>query len=349
MGKGEFDQSLERSLGLARAVGDQRAVWSALVYMADIALNAGAYEEARQKMEESIAIAQALGDARGIAWPTIWLAWIHVLEGQVVEGESRARAILPVLGGLEAPGDYAGGLLVLASALAYGGKYAESQAVLEERLTLAAELWVPTGFDVCMLGWVELQQGRYAQARAYLHRALDSKQGDVRLLTPALCSLELGRLAVVDGAYANASRLLCESIRGLEASIYLDWSARARAASSFAARGLGDRQAARRHLVSALRWAAERRSHLATVEALPAAALLLLDAGDTERAIEVYELARTFPYVANSRWYEDVVGHPLAAAATELRDEVVAAAKERGRARDALATCRELADEFDSA
>jgi tetratricopeptide (TPR) repeat protein len=347
-GREEYRQSLERSLVLARTAGDRWEMWCALIYVVHVALNAGEYDEAREKAEECIAIGHELGNERAIAVPSIWLSWIHVLEGRVEEGVRLARSSLLMVRRLESPVDVTVGLLILAAALVYGGKYAESQALFEERLVLAADLWVPNGFDLCMLGWAELQQGKYTEARSHLHTALDLARDGGQLLPRSLCQLEAGRLAVVDGAHADARDLLLESIRGLEASVYRDWSAKAQAATSYAARGLGNRGAAQRHVVGALRWAAERRSHLATVEALPAAALLLLDAGDTERAIEVHELARTFPYVANSQWYEDVVGHLVAAAATELPDEVVAAAKERGRARDALATCRELADEFDS-
>ena len=71
-------------------------------------------------------------------------------------------------------------------------------------------------------------------------------------------------------------------------------------------------------------------------------ALLLADQGDAERAIEIYALASHDPYVANSRWYEDVVGKHIAAAATTLPPEVVAAAHERGRERDLWETAADL-------
>jgi hypothetical protein len=65
-----------------------------------------------------------------------------------------------------------------------------------------------------------------------------------------------------------------------------------------------------------------------------------------ERAVEVYALACTFPYVANSRWHQDVIGKPIAAAAAALPPQVVAAAQERGRARDVQATLEELLAEW---
>jgi hypothetical protein len=78
------------------------------------------------------------------------------------------------------------------------------------------------------------------------------------------------------------------------------------------------------------------------IDALPPVALLLADAGEVERAVELYALASRYPYVANSRWFEDVVGKPVSAVATSLPQEIVATAQERGRARDLWATAEEL-------
>jgi tetratricopeptide (TPR) repeat protein len=196
-----------------------------------------------------------------------------------------------------------------------------------------------------MVGWIELQRGRYTSARTHLWEALDLARGEGGREARGLCQLELGRLAIRDGAYAEARDLLLESIHGLGIT-YRDRAARAQAASSYAAQALGESGAAREHLAEALQWARARGSYLALVEALPAAAMLLLDGGEVERAVEIYELALTLPYVANSQWSEDVVGKPIAGAAGALPPEAVAAAKERGRARDVWATCRELAEEF---
>ena len=73
---------------------------------------------------------------------------------------------------------------------------------------------------------------------------------------------------------------------------------------------------------------------------------LLADRGEVERAVELYALASRYPYVANAQWFEDVAGRHIAAVAASLPPEVVAAAQERGRARDLWATAEELLAEF---
>ena len=114
----------------------------------------------------------------------------------------------------------------------------------------------------------------------------------------------------------------------------------------YAARGLGQPSRARQHLSAALRTAAEIGAFLPFVLALPAVALLLADGGEMERALELYALASRYPYVANSRWFEDVAGRHITAAAEALPPDAVAAAQARGRARDPEATVQELLDEL---
>jgi hypothetical protein len=85
---------------------------------------------------------------------------------------------------------------------------------------------------------------------------------------------------------------------------------------------------------------------LIPIIALPAIALWLTDEGETERAVALYALARRYPFVARSRWYQDLFERPLAEAAAALPPGSVQAAEERGRARGVLATLSELLAEL---
>jgi len=66
----------------------------------------------------------------------------------------------------------------------------------------------------------------------------------------------------------------------------------------------------------------------------PAAALLLAEQGAAERAVEVYACATRYGFVANSRWFEDLVGQPLRTMAASLPAEAVESAQEQGRLKD---------------
>jgi hypothetical protein len=82
---------------------------------------------------------------------------------------------------------------------------------------------------------------------------------------------------------------------------------------------------------------------------LPVTSLILAGQGKPGRAVEIYALASRYPYVANSHWFEDVVGKHITAVAATLPPEVVGAAQERGRARDLWETAQELLEELDRA
>jgi hypothetical protein len=62
--------------------------------------------------------------------------------------------------------------------------------------------------------------------------------------------------------------------------------------------------------------------------------------------VELYALAESHPFVANSQLFEDIAGRFIEAAAATLAPDVVAAARERGRALDWWDTAAELLDEL---
>ena len=76
------------------------------------------------------------------------------------------------------------------------------------------------------------------------------------------------------------------------------------------------------------------------------AALLFLDRGEIERAVDLAALVLRFPVAAHSHWFKDVAGREISAAADSLPPDVVAAAQERGRERDIWETASSLLEEF---
>ena len=342
-GRGGSREPFERSLALYRSLGDRWGTARALCALGRVAdFEARDYGEARRKLEESAAIFRTLGDTRGIAEAALWLSWVHQFEGQAEESERLARKAVAVLRELSDPAGVAQGLSALASALWWAGKYAESQARLEERLAIYDELGVRDSFGLLGLGWVNMHQGRSERARACLQTglAIAREMDDLQMVADALH--QLGHVAVCEGACVEANRLLLESLPMYQTIGTQDNLGMARCVLGYAARGLGDVEQVRLRLGQALRSAEEWGSFPMLVYALPGAALLLLDRHQEERAVEIYALARRLPAVANSRWFADVVGRHVAAAAATLPPDVVAEAEERGRGRDLQATLQEL-------
>jgi tetratricopeptide (TPR) repeat protein len=190
-----------------------------------------------------------------------------------------------------------------------------------------------------LLGSVKvLYLGRYEQAHALIQKGIALAR-EVGAQVRVGASLHwLGCVALAREKYAEAQQLFQESVvvyreLGLRADL-----GEALGGLGIALRGLGRLPQAEQHLSEALRTAVEIRAFRPLMYAIPAMALLLADVGEKEQAVELYALASRYRYIANSRWFEDVVGKHITAVAANLPPEVVAAAQERGRARDLWAT-----------
>jgi hypothetical protein len=109
---------------------------------------------------------------------------------------------------------------------------------------------------------------------------------------------------------------------------------------------LGRLEQARPHFCEGLRSLVESRHFFAALGVL-GIALLYARREECARAVELYALASCYPFVPNSRLAEDIVGRHIAAVATTLPPETVAAARERGRTRDLWATMEELLEELE--
>jgi hypothetical protein len=155
----------------------------------------------------------------------------------------------------------------------------------------------------------------------------------------------LGCVLLAEGAHTKAQVLFAESaqhLRDMEQGEELGW---ALAGLACAERALDHHVQARQLLHEALRIGVEsssRGASLLSIVVLPAIALLLAEEGEVEWAVELYALALHYPFVARSRWYEDLFGLPISEAAAALPPGSVKAAEDRGRSRDVLATFSEL-------
>jgi predicted ATPase len=345
----EARQWFEGSLALYRSVGDAWGTASALERLAWIARLLGASDEAKERWQESLALCQALGDQKGSAASLVGLGSVALYQGRLEEGERLQRESTAMLQRMGNRADAARGYQFLGVQLYWLGKFDESHSLLEESVALASELGLRRSLAEwsTLLGNVKLFLGRYEGARAQGETGLTlSREMGYPCETATACRL-LGLVSLAEEAYAEAHGRLERGATLLrEIGFQLDL-ALTLGLLAHAARGLGEVAGARGHLHEALRLVAETRQFMSSLFALPAVALLLVDAGEVERAVELYALASRYGLVGNSQFFEDIAGRQIAAAAAELPAEVVAAAQARGRARDLEATVMELLAELE--
>jgi hypothetical protein len=187
--------------------------------------------------------------------------------------------------------------------------------------------------------------GQYHHARQQLTDIL-CLTGDVGIPTrEAQRYWIVGQLALVETSYSEAQAAFAESAKFFQ-KVRPDKMGLALAGQGYAAYHLGQLPEACRYVAEALSSALTFASYLPNVFTLPGVALLLAVTGNIVRAVEVWTLAKCHPYVANSKWFEDVAGRELEALAASLPLEVAEVARERGRALDLWETSRLLLNEL---
>jgi tetratricopeptide (TPR) repeat protein len=308
----------------------------------------GALEEGEEYLKRSLEIRRARGDRLGMATCLKYLSWAPTLHlGHFERAERYARESLAIRQELlGAPGD---GLEVLGWAIAHRGRYEEAYSMIEESAAGFEGRGARFGHFIAsiFLGVVEAHLGRYLQVYDRGQACLDTFRSIGTQAAIAFFIATLGMAALGVGKAEDACQLLEESV-----SIYQEsnsmWHRRwAFAFPGYAAHKLGHLYRAQQCFGRVLRLSAESRSLWALLYTLPGVAALLADRGKAERAVEIYALAACYPFVANSRWFEDVAGKDIAAAAEALPPEVVAAAQARGRAADPWVVTEELLRELD--
>jgi tetratricopeptide (TPR) repeat protein len=345
----EAERLGKESLALFRALGDHWGMaYHALYLLGHIAVDLGDYDQAKQCFEKSQAIGQALGDHRLITDSLEGLGYAAYAQGQLEEAERLRRETISRYHEIDDQQGIAEGLFNLGWTLLWLGKFAEAHSLMQQSIAMLGDMGrhYAVAFWTTSLGFPELHRGMYEAARIQGQRGLTLAREIDHRQAIGLSYCLLGEVALAEGAYAEATRLLQASVTECEAigqQRILGWTL---ADLGYAARGLDQLRQARRHLYEALRMAAENRIFIPLITALPAVALLLADQGEEERAVELYALAWRHGHVANSRWFEDVVGQHIAAIAATLPPDVVTAAQGRGKARDLWATAEELLTEL---
>jgi tetratricopeptide (TPR) repeat protein len=338
----------ECSLALYRTLGARWGMAKALLLLGAVARSLGDPSKTRQSYEESLVLHRALGDRRGIAWSLIRIGLSAGDTGQIEKGERLAREAIAIARELGDAGLVRAASRILSHLLHDGGRFAEAVAAKEQVLAMCRDQGILAEVAGTMVdaGLSARHQGGYDRARALVRAALPVLRESRDRTNIVYCQLELGRLALAEGAYEEADDWLQQGLATLEGFEGHYLLQEGLAALTYVARGRGQHARARGHLRAALRPTLESGYLNAALQSLPAMALLLADGGEVEQAVELYALVSRFPYAVHSRWFEDVAGREITAAAEALPPEVVAAAQERGRARDLWATVEELLDEL---
>ncbi len=336
----------EQNLALYQMLGDRWGAANVLEHMGWLAWNSAVYDEAKRLYEQSLDIYQALGDQRGIANSSQWVGTIALFQGQL-EGERLVREGLAIHQEIGDRARMAEGFYFAGMGLMSLGEYTEAHVLLEKSVATYTDLGIRNHTAAMFLGSAKIHLGQYKEGHIRGQITLDAAQEFDDLAAIGFAFIVLGWVALVGEAYTEAKSMFQEGIDACQEIEQRDVSSWGFAFLGYAKRGAGQLAQAGQHFFQALRIATEIQSFVAFMFALPGMALLLADLGHEEQAIELYSLASRYPMVSNSRWFADVVGRPIAVVAATLPPDIVAAAEERGQARDLEATIAELLAELE--
>jgi tetratricopeptide (TPR) repeat protein len=305
---------------------------------------AGSLRDSRNYAAESLAIRRTLHDNFGLASTLAVLSWIAEQQGCLDEALQYAEeryAISQQIGGQEA---IAQALFNLGTIHIAGGAFAKASARLEEASQVAQAVGNRHHWNSCNIWLSEAQvhQGRYRQAEITAQRALQTADEIGLRSHRGAALIRLATVHLIDHKHTEVMDCLTESlaiIRESRQSIKLPWVL---TPLGYTVRALGNNRRARQHLQEILQLVYQQENVLAALYALPLAALLLIDKGELERAVEIYALAERHPIVTNSRWFADVAGQQIANAAALLSPEMVTAAQARGRGQELRQTVQTL-------
>jgi tetratricopeptide (TPR) repeat protein len=343
---GTARQHFAQSLELYQQVGYEFGVAHAQLGLGRAARGVHAFKAAKEALTSSLALHRKLGNRHGEGETLTTLGGLAAREGNFDEAERLIEDSLSITPEIDRYG-IAFALGFLGSVRLTSGRFTGAEAPLRQCLALHRDLGMRHyGLHWrFLLGEVYLHLGKYAaartQAQAVLSRAQELEYDRGRNLGLLL----LSELALIESAFA----LACQCLEETPDPAHMD-TIGSREFGQLGVLGLAnlglDRLAeARQQFIAALAWAREARRLRGLTVALGGLALLQAKAGDPERAVELYALASRYPFVAQSRWFEDVIGRRLAVMAASLAPEVLSAARERGQARDLDASVEELMSE----
>jgi predicted ATPase/DNA-binding SARP family transcriptional activator len=329
---------LQRSLEILRDLGAREYMALALSVLGINTLLQG---EGKSLCLEGLAISKEIGSRPGMEMSLWCLGRDAVLHGEYRAAQRLYQERLAVSRELREE-LVANSLSDLGYVAWCVGEYREARQLQQQSLALSKELGCQYGIadSLLRLGLDALGLMEYGEAPQLFQDSLAIRQemGLPWFHTEVL--LWQGELANALGHYGEAARLAREALSVSQKLAYPDLIARSFQVLGDATYRLGDSRKAREYFLQALETAVTVRVAPLALLTLVGTARLLAAEGEKERASELLALVLHHP--ASWQWAKDRAAPLIAQLEAELSPDALAAAQERGQARDLEATVADL-------
>jgi ATP/maltotriose-dependent transcriptional regulator MalT len=285
---------------------------------------------------------------QGIAQTTVYLGFGARYQGNFEKAELLHRQSLNLFQQLGNRWNVRICQSILSSTLTWAGKFDDARETAGRALELDRDLGqFLNPASLCPVIEAIMHLGHTTEVTVMAAETLESarQRGNLILVSRAL--MLRGSIAFAAGDLAAAEQYLLESATRVEEAKHMT-RAIPRAILFYVVRAQGDSTQARDYLADVLHSTMEVHSVLPIVYCLPAAALIASDNGQSERAIELYSLAKQFGHISNSRWFDEIACRELDGVLASLPMEVASAAEARGKELDVWATVEDLTLELAS-
>jgi predicted ATPase/DNA-binding SARP family transcriptional activator len=340
----EAQKCYVQSAALYEQVGDRWGLARALAYCGWMAEQLSYFAEAQDLCRKSLAIRQELGDQRGLADALLNLGIISWVQGRLDEAHRMLRESLGISRSLDDWIRVAQTLKSIGEVLVRRGQFEDGLVLMESSRDIYDDFGYTFGVAGMLpfLAEAEVHLGHYGQARAHAQQGLVGADRGKHRWGVGFAQFVSGLAALGEGSCHEALASFQEAVAAFEQVRQQENRGWALGPLGLAARELGDAALARQSVAEALQAGVDLGAFMPLMYGLPAAALLLVDEEAVERAVEVYACASRYGFVANSRWFEEVVGQQITAATAALPAETVESVREKGRTRDLAEVVAEL-------
>jgi predicted ATPase/Tfp pilus assembly protein PilF len=330
---------LEKSLLLYRALQDPWGIAASLSGLGSVDWAQGDYVSAEQRMEASLAIYQKQGDQWDEAGLVVNMGWLYQNMGQPDKTEQLWQRALDLFQQLNYRYRFADVLVSIVVGRVWQGRFEEGMSWAQKSIPVCQEMGYLDieGFAYMALGSLQMFTGNYEQARQMLARALALQRAVDNHAKEAFTHCALGCVALGEGEFSQAQRDFEESLR-----LYRVVQGDPHDPYAFLAlNGLGilkchhgELDQSRHYFIKILTEGLKRKDFLWVLTALSGISLYWLKRGKLEQAFIIWAQALCHPHIANSQYYEDVVGQVVREATADLPPHIIEAAQANGRSQD---------------
>ena len=357
--------ALEQCIGLCQDLGDRWRASAVHLSLGWYLWANGEYPACRQHLEAGLELARTLGYQVGIATALRYLSYLTRAEGNIDEALHLAQESCNLFHEIGERYHYANGIETLAHALLWAGKLDEACQHMDESASLWEDLGdqISLANALSWSGLAHMYRGDYEQAQNLAETGLARCQLLGNAYLTAFARLVLGHINLVRGNAARAEELLLASVAIFQSTGAHYDEVSNLGSLALTAIALGQPERCQAYLKTALERALQvKASYAVATYIMPGYVRLLLfeaqraaqraaqDPSDTEaqveRAAEIYALGQQARLPSRSRWHADIVGRYIEAAQASLPPERLAAAQARGLARNLREAGTEMLDEL---